>query len=265
MEQADRFNKNKLRFDLINPIAQEGMVRVLTHGASKYSPQNWLKGQEWSTCIASLKRHLNAFEMGEDWDIESGQLHVDHIQCNAHFLSAYYKIAPEFDDRLKTTPKKIGLDIDEVLADWVTYWTDYHGQPIPQSWYFDRDIKQKFLDLHTNREFWLNMPCRTLPQDIPFEPYCYITARSIPLELTIEWLDKMGYPARPVYCVGHGESKIEVAKKSGITIFVDDSYENFIELNKAGIFTYLFDRPHNSRYNVGYKRIYSLMELKHFA
>jgi len=65
----------------------------------------------------------------------------------------------------------------------------------------------------------------------------------------------------PVYSVGHGESKVSVAKNSGIDIFVDDRFENFVELNNAGVFTYLFDAPHNQRYNVGHRRIKSLKEL----
>jgi len=99
------------------------------------------------------------------------------------------------------------------------------------------------------------------PSDIGFEPHCYITSRSIPQEWTEEWIDKNGFPTMPVYTVGHKESKIDVAKKSGIDIFVDDRYENFVELNNAGICCYLFDAPHNRRYQVGHKRIKSLREL----
>ena len=65
----------------------------------------------------------------------------------------------------------------------------------------------------------------------------------------------------PVYSVGLSESKIDVAKRSGIDIFVDDRFENFVELNQAGICCYLFDASHNQRYEVGYKRIKSLREL----
>lgn len=35
----------------------------------------------------------------------------------------------------------------------------------------------------------------------------------------------------------------------------------YYDKNKAGICTYLYDRPHNHRYDVGHKRIYSLKEL----
>ena len=101
METAKRYNEGKLRFDLIHPYANEQMVRVLTKGAEKYAPRNWEKGMLWSDVIASLKRHLHAIESGEDVDEETGELHIAHLACNAHFLTAYYKIYPQGDDRRK--------------------------------------------------------------------------------------------------------------------------------------------------------------------
>ena len=263
MDSGVRFNQGKLRYDLLHPVAQQGLVEVLSFGATKYEARNWEKGLSWSSTIASMKRHLAAIERGEDFDSESGLKHIDHLQCNAHFLSAYYKIAPQFDDRRHNylNRPKIGLDIDEVLADWVGHWTKHHSQEVPETWNFDRNIKTKFDSLKDDKDFWLSIPVKTKPSDINFEPHCYITSRSIPKEWTEEWIDKNGFPTMPVYSVGFGESKVEVAKKSGIDIFVDDRYENFVELNNGGICTYLFDAPHNQRYDVGYKRIKSLKEL----
>lgn len=262
-EQGLRFNEGKLRYDLFEPFAMKQLAAVFTKGAEKYALRNWEKGMSWSTVLASLERHKEAFKNGEDYDPETGCLHTAHIAWNALALVSYYKIAPQYDDRPHSYLKglKIGLDIDEVLADWVKHWTDYHGQEVPETWNFDRNIYDKFDLLKDNKEFWTSIPVKTQPCDIHFEPHCYITSRSIPKEWTEEWLDKNGFPTMPVYSVGFGESKIEVAKKSGIDIFVDDRFENFVELNNAGICTYLFDAPHNQRYNVGYKRIKSLKDL----
>jgi len=258
-----RFNNGKPRYDLIPTFAQEQYARVLTMGAEKYGDDNWRKGMDWKKVIASLERHVYAIKRGEDFDVESGLLHAAHVMCNAAFLAEYYKIYPQGDDRFHRylSPDKIGLDIDDVLADWVKHWTKYHSQDIPDSWNFDRDINSKFEALKDDKEFWLSIPVKTDPKDIPFEPHCYITSRSIPLEWTQRWLDLNRFPAAPVYSVGFEKPKVEVAKKSGITLFVDDRYSNFVELNNAGICTYLFDAPHNHRYQVGHKRIFSLKDL----
>jgi len=266
MEQGLRYNEGKLRFDLLNPYAQEGIVKVLTRGAEKYAPRNWEKGMSWTSVIASLKRHLNAIEKGEDFDPETGLLHIDHVQCNAHFLSAYYKIAPQFDDRgTVTTPKpKIGLDIDEVLCDWVGPWCERFGLERPKTWFFQRDILRHFEEMSKSGEldsFYLDLQPLTKPEDIPFEPHCYVTSRPVDTEVTEAWLDMNGFPTRPVITVKPGTSKVDAIKAAGVDIFVDDRYENYEELNRHGICCFLFDAPHNHRYNVGFKRITSLKQL----
>jgi 5'(3')-deoxyribonucleotidase len=257
-----RFNEGKTRHDLVPAFAQEQYAKVLTAGAKKYADRNWEKGMAWSKVLASCERHLQAIKRGEDYDPETGVLHSAHVMCNAAFLTEYYRIFPQGDDRphkyLAMPP--IGLDIDEVLADWVKHWTAHHKQPIPKFWKFDRDIGPKFEALKTNKDFWMGIPVKTSPDDIGFEPHCYITARSIPSEWTTEWLDNNGFPAAPVYTVGHGQSKLEIAKRSGISWFVDDNFDTFVELNNNGICCFLFDAPHNARYDVGFKRIKNLKE-----
>lgn len=261
-----RFNEGKLRFDLVHPWAHEQMVRILTKGSIKYAARNWENGMAWSNVISSLKRHLNAIEKGEDYDEETGELHAAHLACNAHFLTAYYKIYPQGDDRPHSYLKrpKIGLDIDEVICNWVEGWCEKHNYPIPSNWRFSYDNKRHFEELHTRgelEEFYLNLPKKMEPEDIPFEPHCYITARSIDPEITKQWLVNNGFPTAPVYSVGFGQSKVDVAREAGVEIFVDDSFDNFVELNNAGICTFLWDAKHNQRYNVGARRIKSLKEI----
>lgn len=267
MDSGLRFNKGKLRYDLIHPVAQQGLVEVLSFGATKYEDRNWEKGLSWSSTIASMKRHLAAIERGEDFDPESLLKHIDHLQCNAHFLSAFYKIAPQFDDRRHAYLKrpKIGLDIDEVLCDWLGGWIEKRGiKERPHSWLFDRHISKEFDIMEkegTLFEFMLSLEPLLDPKDLPFEPHCYITARRIPNEVSEQWLDKHGFPTAPVYSVKPGTTKVEIAKEAGVDVFVDDNYKNFVELNNAGICCYLYDAPHNHKYDVGHKRIKSLKEL----
>lgn len=283
-----RYDKGKLRFDLIHPVANEGLARVLTKGARKYADRNWEGGMPWSKVLGPLKRHLQAIERGEDWDYDpncsecvkgipggdinqwyctnhTGELHADNLQTNAHFLSAMYKIHPQGDDRrhkyLKA--KRIGLDIDDVLADWVGPFTKLRNIPIPTSWYFGfpehiDDLLKKGFDY---KRFMLDLPVKTKPQDIPFEPTCYITTRAdehVPVEVAKAWLERNGFPQVRVIQTA---DKVTVAKEMKLDIFVDDKFETFRAMNEAGILCYLFDAPHNQRYDVGFKRIRSLKDI----
>lgn len=267
MNEGLRYNEGKLRYDLLEPYAIEELVKVFTRGAEKYAPRNWEKGMDWSKMLASLKRHIAEWEKGDDFDKESGLYHMAHAAWNALALVSFYKIAPQFDDRKHSYLKipKIGLDIDEVLCDWVGGWIEKRGiKERPHSWLFDRHIAEEFEKMEkdgTLNDYMLSLKPLISAKDIPFEPYCYITARRVPNEISEKWLDMNGFPTAKVYTVPPNTSKVEVAKKAGVEIFVDDNYKNFVEMNNAGICTYLYDAPHNRRYEVGNKRIKTLKEL----
>lgn len=262
VDKGLRFNEGKARHDLVPAFAQDQYVKVLTKGSEKYAERNWELGMKWSKVLASLKRHIAAFERGEDYDNETGLLHMAHAMCNAAFMVQYYKIYPQGDDRPHTylNVPKIGLDIDEVLADFVGAMLAKFPEMKDRSVYWnDPHIMDNFEKVKNDEEFWLNIPPKS--NDLPFEPHCYITSRPISTEITEKWLKKNGFPRAKIYTVGHDQSKIDIAKSSGIDIFVDDRMENFVELNNAGICCFLFDAPHNSRYDVGYKRIKTLSEI----
>jgi hypothetical protein len=268
-----RFNQGKLRYDLVHPRAHEDMVDVLTYGATKYSPYNWSKGFAWSSVIASLKRHLAAIEAGEDYDIGeggSGKLHVANLACNAHFLNAFYYDFPQGDDRPKKILKlpKICLDIDEVCANFVKAYMDKYNVPTPHFWNFDRNMIKNFNEMKNNGtldDFYLSIEPLFNPLTIPFEPHCYITSRPVDTKVTEKWLDLHGFPVAPVYTVPIVTSKIKVALESGAEIFVDDKFENFKEINNTkGLTCYLYDQPHNRRYDVGHLRIKTLNDLPWF-
>lgn len=77
-----RYNQGKLRYDLICPEQLKGLASVYTYGATKYKPHNWSKGQAYSTILASLKRHIAAFEAGEDYDAESKAEHIEKLEID---------------------------------------------------------------------------------------------------------------------------------------------------------------------------------------
>ena len=261
-----RYNEGKTRHDLVPAFAQEQYAKVLTLGANKYAERNWEAGMAWSKVIASLKRHLLAIERGEDYDQETGLLHSAHVMCNAAFLTEYYKIYPQGDDRPHPYLRdvRIGLDIDEVLAAWTEAWCERWDLPEPDCWHFDSSIMSRFDTMKQSGElesFYMSLRPLVSPSELSFEPHCYVTSRPVSEEVTSMWLEINGFPHRPVYNVGLNNSKAEVVKEAGCDLFVDDRYENFVEINRAGVCCYLMDAPHNQRYEVGHKRLFKLSEL----
>jgi uncharacterized HAD superfamily protein len=182
--------------------------------------------------------------------------------CNAAFLTEYYKIFPQGDDRPHKylTQPRIGLDIDEVLADFMGAYSAKFGVSEPKFWSFDQEMGERYKQICEDKEFWLSLPVKIKPEEIPFEPTCYVTSRMCPVEWTEKWLQMNGFPAVPVF--SGVESKVEVCRQQKLDWFVDDRYENFVELNKNGVLCFLLTAPHNLRYEVGFKRINNLMALK---
>lgn len=102
---AQKFDTQKNRLELVDPISIEGLAAVLTFGAQKYAADNWRNGLEYTRLIGAMKRHLSAFEKGEDIDPESGLPHIDHLGCCWMFLSNFTKTRPELDNRWYTKEK----------------------------------------------------------------------------------------------------------------------------------------------------------------
>lgn len=259
-----RFNEGKLRYDLICPEQLKGLASVYTYGAKKYSLWNWARGQAYSTILASLKRHIAAFEAGDDYDAESGCQHMAHVMWNAGALLSFSKFYPQGDDRRLSYLRipKIGLDIDEVLAAFVPAYCSRYNLPTPHCWNFDPHFGERIEELKKDQAFWLNLEPLIKAEDLPFEPAAYITSRIIPNEWTIEWLDLHVFPIAPTITVASGAEKAEHIEKLGLDWFCDDNFQTFTELNKRGICCFLMDAKHNQRYDVGSKRIKSLVELK---
>lgn len=118
---ALRFNQGKVRWDLIDPRAVEGVAKVLEFGTIKYTAENWRKGLSWKSTLRSLESHLQALKRGEDIDPESGLPHIDHLGCNWMFFSNYQKTGTGEDDRVKlakTPQQKSDELIERRRKDW---------------------------------------------------------------------------------------------------------------------------------------------------
>lgn len=97
----------KLRFDLVDDIADEALVAVLTLGAAKYSEDGWREvANAEKRYFAALRRHglaMRKFFRTHDpkflHDEETGLPHVAQFLTNAHFLAALMleRHHPDFD------------------------------------------------------------------------------------------------------------------------------------------------------------------------
>ena len=94
-----KFDQGKTRFSLLHPIALKAIAKVFTHGAIKYDDWNWIKAPSWSKYYDALQRHLNAYWGGEDYDKDSGFLHLAHASACLMILLVYQLKGVSKDDR----------------------------------------------------------------------------------------------------------------------------------------------------------------------
>ncbi len=85
-DKAERYNKGKPEYSLLDFQCLKPCVDVLSFGAKKYSRDNWKNGMPREQIFDSLLRHIGALLGGEELDPESGLSHIGHIQANALFL-----------------------------------------------------------------------------------------------------------------------------------------------------------------------------------
>src|ERR1700681_3235612 len=107
-----------MNIDLALPIAEKSLYDYLKTRESLI--ENKLN---WTTLFSMMDHHLLAIKNGEDFD-KDGKYHSVHLQYLSSILTEYYHVHPIGNDRRHKYLRipRIGLDIDEVLADWVTPW-----------------------------------------------------------------------------------------------------------------------------------------------
>ena len=97
--EGKKFDKDKLRYDLLPPEPLARVVEVFTIGARKYGDRNWEKGLTWGRVFAAMMRHAWAWWRGERFDTEDGQHHLSSVAWCALVLMEYEKTHQELDDR----------------------------------------------------------------------------------------------------------------------------------------------------------------------
>jgi len=96
---AMKHDDGKIRYSLLVEEFIEELTRVRMMGAEKYDDWDWLNGLEYTRYMDAIRRHLKAFNVGEDVDPESGLSHLAHIACSAMFLYTFQKTGKGIDDR----------------------------------------------------------------------------------------------------------------------------------------------------------------------
>ena len=273
-------DEGKPRLDLILggfTRTLEGVARVATMGANKYDPpegkefirlQNWKHtGMRWGRILGAMSRHLMAFMRGEDFDEESGELHIYHVVWGAMVLAESVYRYPHLDDRemRQTRTVRVGLDIDETILDMCTPIAEVIDKDSFSHYAWGYAAVETLQDLFAENFDW---PAIEPGNELPFEPVAYITARhdnDLSRQQTQDWLDRHGFPdAELIMGANTGAMKVQYCLEQNIDLFVDDKFENYQALNNAGITCLLFDRPHNRKHNVGAKRIKSLKEVNNW-
>jgi len=114
----------------------------------------------------------------------------------------------------------VGLDIDEVLANFVGRFKEFH--PTIQhtdNWYFTYGMNYYMAKLNEDKEFWTGITPLISPEEIPFIPKCYVSKRSFPVEWTEEWIEKNKFPCVPIIHVN--DSKVEACRNIKLDFFIN--------------------------------------------
>jgi hypothetical protein len=172
---------------------------------------------------------------------------------------------------------RVGLDIDGVLASFLGGFIKRAAErglgdrfpKTPSEWTThysgDHDAFKRIWDEVTkDHSFWANLDPLVHPDEIgDLTVDGYVTARPCPNEVSVEWLERNGFPKAPVMTVPYGSSKVEALNILGVRLFIDDNVKNFEEINEAGLTCLLWDTPVNTLHDAGDKRIFSFNDVYH--
>lgn len=146
MSEALRFNNDKPMMSYFMrsfPRMAEAVARVKEMGAIKYNDGNWRLGNKPDKeYLDSLFRHLNYINIGEDYDSDTGCLHIAHAVWNlCALLELNYPDLPARDDEIwadraehwaEEKRKREATDevetVEQMGADMVACWAAEAGE-----------------------------------------------------------------------------------------------------------------------------------------
>ena len=163
--------KQKIRYDLLPVNGINEVNKVLTEKLKKYNKNEWKYGLPWSEVLSSLKKHLNDFELGEDFD-KNKLLNMAHVAMNALIICDFYRSFPQGDDRVLFPNKPIiALDVDDVCLDFIGGFEKKTGKKLNPYWNGTYEMGGLLEELSKDKEFWTNLETLHKPS---FEPDLYI-------------------------------------------------------------------------------------------
>ena len=156
---------------------------------------------------------------------------------------------------------KIGLDVDDVLAEFMKTYLKRFGSPKN-----DNEITWNVFNvLRNDKHFWENLP---VLNRLNFIPELYCTKRVNSKVYTKNWLINNGFPKRPIYQMYYQQGNKADLIKGKVDVFIDDSVSNFIKMNLSGVPCLLYDKEYNQHwgpvgkvYCLDYKHIKETYEL----
>jgi hypothetical protein len=108
MVDALKFDEGKPQHHLLIDEFIDEMIKVREMGSAKYEKWDWLNGLAFSKYQDAIKRHLKAFNSGEDIDPEDGgRHHMAHIAISAMFLYTFQMTGTGDDDRHGTKADRL--------------------------------------------------------------------------------------------------------------------------------------------------------------
>ncbi len=156
----------------------------------------------------------------------------------------------------------IGIDIDGTITDpfyWLDLANQYFGTAVRPEEITIYEIgevlglkKEEYMKFYEDCKEEIHMKAgvregakEKLHKIFQEHEAYYITARDESLyDLTHHWFDKHELPKEKLYTLG-SHFKVEKAKELGCDVFIEDRYENAVELAAEGIKVLLMDCSYN--------------------
>lgn len=126
----DALGVKKPSLSKIPPIALLHESLAMMDGAGKYMPFNWRdKKIAISVYIDAMKRHLQAFESGEDYAEDSNCHHLGHLRACAGILLDAIETGNAVDDRHKNVEayNKVFKEVMDKMPELARRHAEFHA------------------------------------------------------------------------------------------------------------------------------------------